>query len=57
MNKVVCGLVALMIVLGLAVGGYSQTDLEDEDMLVGRPAKFQDGVFGVYFDRGNRAKR
>ena len=46
------------IILGLILSVNAQAqDFEDdyeEEELVGRPAKFVDGLFGVYKDRGNR---
>ena len=49
--------IAVMVVLGLFlsvnVQAQADEDYEDEE-LVGRPGKFVDGVFGVYYDRGNR---
>lgn len=46
------------IILGLILSVNAQAqDFEDayeEEELVGRPAKFVNGIFGVYIDRGNR---
>ncbi|MFH2136921.1 MAG: hypothetical protein ABII88_00245 [Candidatus Omnitrophota bacterium] len=52
-------LVAAMVVLGLflVVNVQAQDmtdDSQEEAALVGRPANFVDGVFGVYYDRGDR---
>ncbi|MCP4649184.1 MAG: hypothetical protein GY853_03765 [PVC group bacterium] len=52
MQKIKILLVMLIASLILSVNVQAQDDNYEE--LIGRPGKFVDGVFGVYFDRGNR---
>ncbi|MCP4649183.1 MAG: hypothetical protein GY853_03760 [PVC group bacterium] len=56
MKKLSWIVVVMILGLFLSLNVQAQDMAEDyeEEELVGRPAKFVDGVFGVYYDRGNR---
>ncbi|RKY36628.1 MAG: hypothetical protein DRP78_03150 [Candidatus Omnitrophota bacterium] len=55
MKKVSWLAVVLAVVFLFNVNVWAQdADDEDEDMLIGREAKFVEGIFGIYIDRGSR---